>query len=81
MCLKLNSQLIVIDLGRCYGEPSQSEFTVIKAEAYNGINKYLSKLSGTCMQNLEDIIEYKERNRGSEWAFSGDHPAFPKGRV
>ena len=41
---------------RTYGKPSQSEFTVVKVDAYNGINAYLSELSDTCIKSVEDIM-------------------------
>lgn len=64
-----------------YGKPSESEFSVVKVEAYNGINSYLSELSGTPMKSLEDVIEYNEENSGTEGAKPDDHPAFPTGQV
>jgi len=50
-------------------------------EAYNGINAYLSELSGTSMKRFEDVIAYNDRNKGTEGAYPGDHPAFPRGQV
>ena len=64
-----------------YGKPSESEFSVVEVEAYNGINSYLSELSGTRIKTLEDIIEYNENNNGTEGANPGDHPAYPSGQV
>lgn len=64
-----------------YGKPSESEFSVVKVEAYNGINSYLSELSDTRMKTLEDIIKYNQENSGTEGAEPGDHPAFPVGQV
>lgn len=64
-----------------YGKPSESEFSVVKVEAYNGINYYLSELSGTRMKSLKDVIAYNEENSGTEGAKPGDHPAFPTGQV
>lgn len=64
-----------------YGKPSESEFSVVKVEAHNGINSYFSELSGTSMKTLEDIIEYNQENHGTEGAQPGDHPAFPTGQV
>ncbi|KAL9095093.1 MAG: hypothetical protein Q9165_002696 [Trypethelium subeluteriae] len=63
-----------------FGSPSESKFTVVKTEAYNGINEYLSKLSETNVKTLEDILVYNLDNRGSEGAQRGDHPAFPSGQ-
>ena len=64
-----------------YGKPSESEFTVVKVEAFQGMNLYLSELSGTRMKTLEDVIKYNEENNGTEGARPGDHPAFPTGQV
>ena len=64
-----------------HGKPSESEFSVVKLEAYQGINSYLSELSETRMNTLEDVIEYNRENSGTEGANPGDHPAFPTGQV
>ena len=64
-----------------YGKPSESEFTVVKVEAFECINMYLSELSGTRMKTLDDVIKYNEENSGTEGAKPGDHPAFPTGQV
>lgn len=53
----------------------------MKVDAYNGINSYLSELSGTSIKTVEDIVTYNVENRGSEGAAPGDHPAFPSGQV
>lgn len=66
---------------RTYGEPSQSEFTVVKVDAYNGIDAYLSELSNTSARSVEDIVEYNDHNTGTEGAQPGDHPAFLSGQV
>ena len=66
---------------RAYGKPSESEFTVVKVDAYNGINAYLSELSDTCIKSVEDIVQYNENNSGTEGAYLGDHQAFPSGQV
>lgn len=70
-----------IDRSRNHGEPSQSEFTVVKVDAYHGINSYLLELSDTCMKSVQDIIGYNNENSGTEGAQPGDHPAFPSGQV
>lgn len=75
------NKLNLANPSRNHGEPSQSEFTVVKVEAYNGINTYLSELSGTCMKQVEDVVAYNDRNRGTEGAYPGDHQAFPSGQV
>ena len=66
---------------RKFGSSDQSEFTVVAVDAYNGINEYLSECSGTDVRSVEDIIEFNIKNRGSEGAEPGDHPAFPSGQV
>lgn len=63
------------------GKPSESEFSVVKVEAFQGIDSYLSGLSETRMKTLEDIIEYNQENSGTEGARPGDQPAFPTGQV
>lgn len=63
-----------------FGKTSQAEFTVVKVDAYNGINAYLSQLSGTRMKTIEDIVKYNAENSGSEGANPGDHSAFPSGQ-
>lgn len=64
-----------------YGKASESEFSVVKVEAYNGINSYLSEFSGRGMKTLENVIAYNQENSGTEGAKPGDHPAFPTGQV
>ena len=64
-----------------HGKPSESEFSVVKLEAFQGINSYLSELSETRMKTLEDVIEYNRENSGTEGANPGDHSAFPTGQV
>lgn len=64
-----------------YGKPSESEFSVVKVEAFQSINSYLSELSETRVKTLEDVIGYNEENSGTEGAKPGDHPAFPTGQV
>ena len=66
---------------REYGEASQSEFTVVKVDAYNGINSYLSELAETHVKTIEDVIEYNDTNSGAEGAQPYAHPAFPSGQV
>lgn len=66
---------------RQYGSPDQSEFTVVKVDAYNHIKSYLAECGGTSIKSLEDVIAYNEANRGTEGAFPNDHPAFPSGQV
>lgn len=60
-------------------DPNRSEFTVVKVDAYNGINAYLSELSGTDIQTVQDVLAYNYQNQGTEGARTGIHPAFPSG--
>ena len=71
---------VFANVSREFGEPSKSEFTVVKVEAYNGINAYLSELTDTPIKTMEDIVRFNERNTGTEGASPGDHPAFPSGQ-
>ena len=68
------------NLIRELGKPSQREFTVVKVEAYNCMNAYLSELSNTSIKTIEDIVKYNIENRGTEGAYPGDHAAFPTGQ-
>ena len=63
-----------------HGVEDQSEYTVVKVEAYKGINSYLSGLCETPVRSLDDVIESNERNSGTEGAEPGDHPGFPSGQ-
>ena len=54
---------------------------MVKVEAYNTINAYLSDLSNTSIKSVEDIVSYNERNRGTEGAYRGDVAAYPTGQV
>ena len=63
-----------------HGKPSESEFTVVKVDAYNGINAYLSELSETSVRRLDDVIKYNDENSGTEGANPGDHAAYPTGQ-
>lgn len=64
-----------------HGTPETAEYTVVKAEAYNGIKSYLSELSDTEIRSVEDIVGYNIKNTGTEGAQPGDHPAFASGQV
>lgn len=64
-----------------YGKPSQSEFTVVKVDAYKGINAYLSELSDTCVKSVEDIVSYNDDNGSTEGVYPGDHQGFLLGQV
>ncbi|KAI9814317.1 MAG: hypothetical protein M1826_002283 [Phylliscum demangeonii] len=63
-----------------HGAPAESEFTVVKVDAYHNMNAYLSELSDTTIHRIEDIVAYNDANRGTEGAYPGDHPAFPTGQ-
>ncbi|KAL9580666.1 MAG: hypothetical protein Q9212_004354 [Teloschistes hypoglaucus] len=70
------------DLGhREHGRPDQSEFTVVKVEAYNAINAYLSEISNTPIKTLEDVVNYNNSNKGTEGPAHGDTAAFPSGQI
>jgi amidase len=64
-----------------HGEPSKSEWTVAKVDAYNGINRYLCELSNTPIKTVEDVLTYNQCNEGSEGSLPGKVPAFPSGQV
>lgn len=58
------------DLGTTRGFPNESEYTYIKVDFHNNINKYLSELSNTKIRNIYDIVQFNFDNDGSE----GGHP-------
>jgi amidase len=64
-----------------HGEPSKSEWTVAKVDAYNGINRYLRDLSNTPIKTVEDVLTYNQQNEGTEGPVPGKVPAFPSGQV
>jgi amidase len=64
-----------------HGEPSKSEWTVAKIDAYNGINRYLHELSNTPIRTVEDVLTYNQQNEGTEGPVPGKVPAFPSGQV
>jgi amidase len=64
-----------------HGEPAKSEWTVVKTDAYNGINRYLRELSNTPIKTVEDVILYNQCNEGSEGSLPGKVPAFPSGQA
>ncbi len=69
------------DGSRKGGEPSKSEFTVVRVDAYNGINTYLSGLSASPVKTIEDVLAFDESNTGTEGAKPGHLPAFASGQV
>lgn len=63
------------------GEPNKSEFTVVKVDAYNDLNAYISELSESPVKSLDDVVAFNNRNSGTEGPKPGDTPAFPSGQV
>ncbi|KAK3330769.1 amidase [Apodospora peruviana] len=64
-----------------HGDPHRSEWTVVKVDAYNGINDYLQKwLVDSPVRSVEDIVEYNKQNNGTEGAEPGALPAYPDGQ-
>ena len=72
--------LILTPVSREFGTAERSEFTVVKVEAYNGINAYLSELTDTNMKSLESIVKFNEMNAGTEGGLPRVHPAFASGQ-
>ncbi|TPX16345.1 uncharacterized protein E0L32_003994 [Thyridium curvatum] len=64
-----------------HGEPSTSEWTVTKIDAYNDMNKYFATLEGGVVHSVEDLIQYNKDNSGTEGAGPGDVPAFMDGQT
>jgi amidase len=68
------------DLGGARGYPNESEYTVVKVDFYNNINKYLSELENTNIRTIDDIIQFNYDNDGSEGGHPKVHPAFASGQ-
>ncbi|KAH8179261.1 amidase domain-containing protein [Sarocladium implicatum] len=68
------------DYGGTRGYPNESEYTVIKVDFYNNINKYLSELENTNIRTIDDIIQFNYDNDGSEGGHPDVHPAFASGQ-
>lgn len=68
------------DYGTTRGFSNESEFTVVKADFYNDIKKYLLQLNNTKIRSLEDIIEYNNKYPGTEGGVPNVHPAFKSGQ-
>jgi amidase len=70
------------DYGTSRGYPNESEYTVVKVDFYNNINKYLSELKNTPIKSLKDIIQFNKDNDGSEggYPYPRGHPAFKSGQ-
>lgn len=54
------------DYGGTRGYPNESEYTVVKVDFYNNINKYLSELSNTNTRTIDDLVAYNYDNDGTE---------------
>ncbi|KAH0601908.1 hypothetical protein MHUMG1_00787 [Metarhizium humberi] len=54
------------DYGTTRGFPNESEYTYVKVDFYNNINKYLAKLSNTNIRTIDDIVKYNLDNDGSQ---------------
>ncbi|KAK7753559.1 hypothetical protein SLS62_004417 [Diatrype stigma] len=63
-----------------HGAPAESEFTVAKVDAYNGINAYLRNLCEAPVRSLEDVIAYNIDYAGTEGGVPGVAPAYPDGQ-
>ena len=70
-----------LTLTRELGEPSKSEFTVVKVDAYNDIQRYLEDYSTIGISSIKDVVEFNDLNEGTEGPNKGDHPAFASGQV
>ncbi|KIV79506.1 hypothetical protein PV11_07064 [Exophiala sideris] len=57
------------DYGSTRGYPNESEYTYIKVDFYNNINKYLSELTNTEIKTIEDLVNYNYDNDGSEGGY------------
>lgn len=68
------------DYGSTRGYPNESEYTVVKVDFYNNINKYLSELENTNIRTIDDIIQFNYDNDGSEGGHPDVHPAFASGQ-
>ncbi|KAL3424051.1 amidase [Phlyctema vagabunda] len=68
------------DYGTTRGFSNESEYTYVKVDFYNDVNKYLSELNNTAIRTIEDIIQYNIDNVGSEGGLPGVHPAFASGQ-
>ncbi|PNS14392.1 aspartyl/glutamyl-tRNA(Asn/Gln) amidotransferase, A subunit [Sphaceloma murrayae] len=62
-----------------HGTYRTSEWTVVKSDAYNGINEYLGTLTGSNIHSIEDIAGYDKVHDSIEGASPGMVPAFPSG--
>ena len=63
-----------------HGGLGKSEWTVVRIDAYNGINAYLAQLVESPVRSIEDIVTYNIENTGTEGGLPGSIPAFPSGQ-
>ncbi|KND86303.1 putative amidase [Tolypocladium ophioglossoides CBS 100239] len=70
------------DYGTSRGFPNESEYTYVKVDFYNNINKYLSQLTNTKIRTINDIVQYNNDNAGTEggFPFPNGNPAFASGQ-
>ncbi|KAK5189115.1 hypothetical protein LTR92_010918 [Exophiala xenobiotica] len=54
------------DYGSTRGYPNESEYTYVKVDFYNNINKYLSDLTNTPIKTIQDLVQYNYDNDGTE---------------
>jgi amidase len=54
------------DYGSTRGYPNESEYTYVKVDFYNNINRYLSELTNTPIKTIQDLVEYNYDNDGTE---------------
>ncbi|KAJ9614133.1 hypothetical protein H2200_002269 [Cladophialophora chaetospira] len=54
------------DYGSTRGFANESEYTYIKVDFYNNINKYLSELTNTNIKTIQDLVDYNFDNDGTE---------------
>lgn len=66
------------DYGTVRGFPNESEYTVVKVDFYNNINRYLADLENTDIKTIDDLVRYNYDNDGSEggYPWPRGHPAF-----
>ena len=68
------------DYGTTRGFSNESEYTYIKVDFYNNLQKYLAELSNTNMRNLADIMAYNIDNVITEGGTPGINPYFGSGQ-
>jgi amidase len=70
------------DYGTTRGFANESEYTYVKVDFYNNINKYLAELNNTKVRTFDDIVKYNQDNDGSEGGYPWPlgNPAFYSGQ-